>query len=79
MGISFVYYLMDAACLLKVLGIKVLGSIMLMSLSPKSGNINFLPTTINMELQQKFIRIDNMITRTKCIDISSEYFSQLIL
>jgi len=52
---------------------------MLMSLGSKSGNINFLPTTINMELQQKFIRIDNMITRTKCIDISSEYFSQLIL
>ena len=42
-------------------------------------NINFLPTTINEELQQKVIRTDNMIKRTKCIDISSKYFSQLIL
>ena len=80
MGILLVYYLMDTAYLLKVLGIKILGSMMLMSLSPKSGQHQyFLPTTINMELQQKVIRIYNMITRTKCIDISSEYFSQLIL
>ena len=32
-----------------------------------------------MGLQQKVIRIDNMITRTKSIDISSKYFPQLIL
>ena len=42
-------------------------------------NINFLPRTIIEELQQKVIRTDNMIKRTKCIDISSKYFSQLIL
>lgn len=37
MGVSLVYYLIDAACLLKGLGMKVLGSIMFMSLGFKSG------------------------------------------
>ena len=47
---------------------------MLMSVGSKSGEHQFSPNNY-----QKVIRIYNMITRTKCVDISSEYFSQLIL
>ena len=38
MGVSLVYYLMDATCLLKGLRIKALGLITLMSLSPKKAH-----------------------------------------
>lgn len=53
MGISLVYYLMDATCLSKVLGIKVLGSIMLMSVGSKSGQHQFSPNNYQYGITTK--------------------------
>ena len=53
MGVSLVYYLMDAACLLKGLGMKVLGSIMLMSLGFKSGEHQFSPNNYQYGITTK--------------------------
>ena len=53
MGVSLVYYLMDAACLLKGLGMKVLGSIMLMSLGFKSGQHQFSPNNYQYGITTK--------------------------
>ena len=53
MGVSLVYYLMDGACLLKGLGMKVLGSIMLMSLGFKSGQHQFSPNSYQYGITTK--------------------------
>ena len=53
MGISYVYYLMGVACLWNVLGIKVLGSIMLMSVGSKSGEHQFSPNNYQYGITTK--------------------------